>query len=355
MLPRTLLVLLIFLTTVVTVAAGSVDLDEGSPRRLAVSPDGQRIAVASGDRVVRVWDATTGRLLHTLELDQPGTAVAFAPDGGVLLAGTSGTRSVATEPTRGHLYAWSITAGEVKLRWRAPIVGQVMGLAVEPGGQWCAAITVYARLGIYSLENGTLRRNWSELGNSPSDVAVSPDGKTIVTAGQAFILWDTTQEKRADEIVDAEKPLDAQKSQRFIRAQKAGSIATAIAADGKWAVAVGYFVDAQGRPIDVVQLDMTSAQIMRIIAKGIHGTTCIALSPDDTTVALGLNSGMIKVFNIVEQKQVAEWQLHDMENIRSIAYLAGGKQLAIASHHGHKVILIDASTGIAIKQLWPEK
>ncbi|HEU0035984.1 MAG TPA: protein kinase [Kofleriaceae bacterium] len=53
--------------------------------RLAVSPDGTRIAGALGDRTVRVWDAMTGRVLRVLRghtdlvLD-----VAFSPDGTTL-------------------------------------------------------------------------------------------------------------------------------------------------------------------------------------------------------------------------------------------------------------------------------
>ncbi|MGN6108633.1 MAG: protein kinase family protein [Kofleriaceae bacterium] len=50
--------------------------------RFAASPDGSRIAGALGDRTIRVWDATTGRVLETLRGHSDLVwDVAFSPDG----------------------------------------------------------------------------------------------------------------------------------------------------------------------------------------------------------------------------------------------------------------------------------
>jgi WD40 repeat protein len=49
---------------------------------VAFSPDGKRIATASTDHTAKVWDAETGKELHTLR-GQDGwvRTVAFSPDG----------------------------------------------------------------------------------------------------------------------------------------------------------------------------------------------------------------------------------------------------------------------------------
>ena len=46
------------------------------------SPDGKRIVTASGDNTARIWDAETGKLLHTLtgHEDRVNSAE-FSPDG----------------------------------------------------------------------------------------------------------------------------------------------------------------------------------------------------------------------------------------------------------------------------------
>jgi WD40 repeat protein len=61
---------------------------------VALSADGTRLASASGDRTVRLWDAATGAPLQTLEgHTQPVTSVALSADGTRLASG-SGDRTV---------------------------------------------------------------------------------------------------------------------------------------------------------------------------------------------------------------------------------------------------------------------
>jgi WD40 repeat protein len=56
-------------------------------RCVAFNPDGNRLALAGYDRVVRVWDSETGKETNLFRLDVPRIdAVAFSPDGQRLAA-----------------------------------------------------------------------------------------------------------------------------------------------------------------------------------------------------------------------------------------------------------------------------
>jgi WD40 repeat protein len=49
---------------------------------IACSPDGKKVASASEDQTVRLWDAATGAQLHTLEAHTGSVwAIVFSPDG----------------------------------------------------------------------------------------------------------------------------------------------------------------------------------------------------------------------------------------------------------------------------------
>lgn len=55
--------------------------------RMALSPDGNRVAVATSEEA-RLWDATDGKALATLKQHTAGFTIAFSPDSKLLAAGT---------------------------------------------------------------------------------------------------------------------------------------------------------------------------------------------------------------------------------------------------------------------------
>jgi Tol biopolymer transport system component len=153
------------------------------------SPDGQRIASISDGGTVKLWDASTGRMLMVLCRDQrhldfraqQRRALAFSPDGNHLAAGgkvwnaENGTEVIALHPAEEHAVC----------------------LRFSPNGKRIASVDLNGILKIWDA--GTARellavRVDEKVIRQTSLISFSPDGNQIVSAGSdgTVRLWDTS-------------------------------------------------------------------------------------------------------------------------------------------------------------------
>jgi WD40 repeat protein len=176
---------------------------EGAIDVLAFSPDGKRLATASGDDgKVKVWDLASRRGLFT----RPGTRgmfarLAFSPDGKLLAIASEITKSV-------NVWAVAVRPGEPQPQtplWSVPAWGP---LAFSPDGKTLAIAAVAPFYDGFTVTwcdveaRQVLRRSptQSENGSVAWCAAFSPDGKTLATGDDGknlVILWDVaTGQKR---------------------------------------------------------------------------------------------------------------------------------------------------------------
>jgi WD40 repeat protein len=147
----------------------------------ALAWGGARLATASRDRTIKVWDAASGRGLVNLagHADRV-TAVAFSPDGSLLVSGAA-DRTVRV---------WDVASGQARAHFSAH-QNVVSAVAFSPDGQRLATGGWDAQVKLWSV-TGAPVATLSGHGDSIVRLAFSRDGRRLATLSRDGVLrvWD---------------------------------------------------------------------------------------------------------------------------------------------------------------------
>jgi WD40 repeat protein/energy-coupling factor transporter ATP-binding protein EcfA2 len=354
----------------------------GAVLSVAISPDGQRIAVGTGDysvtnapvsvreRLILIWDAVTGELLHTIK-PHSGTIrnLAFSPDSRFIATGlwenaTLGTiriYDVATGDENKRLYghtapiadvvfsanglflysaSWDktvmmfdITRGvstQVFVGFQQPILSLNLAsdgrhlllgqgnLPAQRPRQSDQSQVIY-----WDTLTGDLLRQFNDAQDPLWDVDISADGN-LVASGSGPLRR------------DADKPLPSDTGFRIWDARTGTEVLRVSTLDTVSDVmfdASEQYVFTASWDGTITQWDITTKNsIQTFRTRGII-VNSIALSPDGKTLLAGYTDGFVRVWDIATGQLVRAISA-DIKGINRVAYSANGDLFATAGETG---------------------
>ena len=268
----------------------------GSDRAVAFSPDGKRLAVATG---AGIW-IYDGQTYHELTLLTGHTsiarAVAFSPDG----------KTLASSEEDGAVKLWNLETGDV-----TTLVGHMYvadSVAFSPDGKMLASGSWDGTVKLWDTENGQNLATFAAHKSRVFSVAFSPDGKKIASGAEDNMvrLWD----------------IETGQNIAMLKGHKNGVFSVTFSPDGKTLTS--------GDHDDTVKVWNVSTGRNLHTFKHRERVFSVAFSPDGKHLAGGSWRG-IKLWNVETGEEVSVLKGSATVISGSIAFSPDGATLASAA------------------------
>ncbi len=376
--------------------------------RVQFSPDGTTLATSCRDKIIRLWDAESGKLKGEFpEQQQAAKGMVYLPDGRLVTAGYDATirfldpatlketrripggmamASLAVSPDGkmlitaessavgsgpGRIVLWNVAAGKEIVRLKGHDC-RILGVAFTPDGRGVVAAggtsSSHGEINYWDLESGEHRASKRTPTNWIDAVAVSPDGLKVASAsvtGLHFwnLSWTHREREWAAHTGGVTAGLFADQGRTLITGGKDRTIAfwetrsgnqNATLSGHKGPVralahdAQGKFLCSAGEDGMIKVWDFASKnEIMSFQAQ--QKLACLAVAPDGNTIASGgARGGQLGSLVLWDQvtRQAASPEMPVEGAIGSLAYSPDGTMLAgcVVTDQGGMIVVWDAKT-----------
>ncbi|RYN21505.1 Vegetative incompatibility protein [Alternaria arborescens] len=306
----------------------------------AFSLDSKTLALGDSSGTVQLWDVGTGKVLQNLHNTRSGRvgAVAFSLDSNTLAWGfgdgtieTRGIHSSAQQKLKGH-------------------AGPVSALAFSPNGKTLVSGSVHSKLKLWDVDSGeVLLKLYHRNDGQVNALAFSPDGKTLASGfWTGFIkTWDTGSGRLLQTLSSHFSSADRGRvqSRGWVGAGprlRVSVNALAFSPDSKML--------ASGSDDKTAKLwNASSGKVLQTL-KGHSGpVNTVAFSPDSKTLASGSDDTAVKLWDAGSRKAPQTPQGHS-GLVNALAFSPNSKLLASGSRD-EKVKLWDTSSGKVLRTL----
>jgi WD40 repeat protein len=374
----------------------------GDTTSFALSPNGRLLATVSADKIVRVHDLVTRRLVRQWPMPNHSGALAFSPDSRIValgdysagialrdlgsdreaprilkgfedsvsaLAFSPDGKSLASIHYRDGILLWNLETGK-RLRRYAPNLGQrplynSSGVHFDRDGRTLLAVNQDGHILGYEADSVEERFKLVAEQGMVYALAISPDGKTFASGGSAgsIRLWNVRTGKAVSTFSGGAygpiqalcfssdgKTLAVGTSLGTIRLHDAASGKRRLEREGDEALALADF-SADGREVVTLQKSRLShwsastGKLLRQIKLTGSDVTGVALSPDGRLLALARQDKPICVLDAQKGGEVAQTNLSSRRTA-AFVFTPDSRQLAIMNADEVSAVrIVSASTG----------
>jgi WD40 repeat protein len=285
---------------------------------MRISADGKLVVTASQDKTIRIWNALTGKRQAVIRLAEPVDIAVLSPD----------NKTIAAAPGN-HVMVWDLTADrklyDIRLPERAG--DHVGGMRFSPDGKalliWTTGSTVGGHvLRLCDMSTGKVTFEQEHVVEI-HDVAFSADGKTLATAhyDEVILIWDLREGRLA----------------ASLKGHDGNVYSVALSPDGKTVVSGG------SRDKTIRIWDVTSSTSRAVIENQTGPTWLLAFNPDGKRFLSWSQNGPMILWNVSTQGEIAT--LNDKRlRWNFLRYTPDLTKMALLDTRDHdKVSLIDLS------------
>jgi WD40 repeat protein len=301
----------------------------------ALSPDGNALAVGSRDGRVRLLDLRSGEVRvfsgghRTSVVD-----LVFTPDGRTLVSSDIGGQGLDQVRDRGAVIVWDVARGE-KSEELSAHRGSVWTLAVSPDGRTLYSAGDDGRMILWDLTRDrrlirsfSLRQEFEDV-QTPRGIAVSPDGETLAITqrgGTVELLETATLQRR-----------------RTVRAMEGFAAAVAFSPNGRL-LAVG----GEGGSVTLWNArTLRPAGVLRGLSADIQA---LAFSPDGESIAAAEVDAERPRLHVWHVRRRALAVRANTPDVTSLAFSPDGRLIALAGTDAGTEIR-DARSGRVVKRI----